>query len=98
MLLHLLVFFVFRGARGDESGGEGLVGRRLDADGETCGGAGGVLGFVTADGVSEGVFGDGPGAVERVAIGAGEEDLRAMRGLGLRLRHSSPTPGLELMG
>jgi len=37
-------------------------------------GAGGVLGFVAADSVSEGVFGDGPGAVEGVAVGrAGEE-------------------------
>ena len=69
VLLHLLVFFPFGGARADESADEGLVGRRLDADSESGGGAGGVLGFVAADGVSESVFGDGPGAVEGVAVG-----------------------------
>jgi hypothetical protein len=73
MLLHLLVFLVFRGAGVDESGDVGFVGRRLDADGERGGGAGGVLGFVAANGVSEGVFGDGPGAVERVAVGGSGE-------------------------
>ena len=78
VLLHLLVFFEFRRAGVDESGDVGLVGRRLDADGEGGGGAGGVLGFVAADGVSEGVFGDGPGTVEGVAVGgSGEEGCGA---------------------
>ena len=48
---------------------KGSIGRGLDTHGERSGGAGGVLGFVAADGVSEGVFGDGPGAVEGVAAG-----------------------------
>ena len=74
VLLHLLLFFVFGIVGGDESGGVGLVGRRLDALPEAGGGAGGVLGFVAADGVSEGVFGDGPGAEERVSVdGSGEK-------------------------
>ena len=78
VLLHLLVFFVVGVAGRDESRGEGLVRRRLDAGGQGSGGASGVLGFVAADGVSEGVFGDGPGAVEGVATGgSGEEGCRS---------------------
>ena len=90
VLLHLLVFFPFGGAGVDESGDVGLVGGRLDADGESGGGAGGVLGFVTADGVSEGVFGDGPRAVERVAVGGSGEQgrARATRRLGVRAQGS----------
>ena len=73
LLLHLLVLFVLGGAGAEESGDVGLVGRRLDAHGEGSGGAGGVLGFVAADGVSEGVFGDRPGTVEGVAVGGSGE-------------------------
>jgi hypothetical protein len=43
-LLHLLVLFVFGGAGVDESGVVGLVGGRLDGNGESGGGAGCVLG------------------------------------------------------
>ena len=78
VVLHVLVLFPFGGARADESADEGLVGRRLDADSESGGGAGGVLGFVAADGVSESVFGDGPGAVERVAVGGSGEQGRGV--------------------
>jgi hypothetical protein len=78
LLLHLLVLGVFRGAGGDESGDVGLVGRRFDAFGQSGGGAGGILGFVAADGVSEGVFGDRPGAVEGVTLaGSGEQSSGA---------------------
>jgi len=69
MLLHLLLFFPLGGAGTDESGDVGLVRRRLDAHGESSRGTGGVLGLVAPDGVSEGVFGNGPGAVEWVAAG-----------------------------
>ena len=69
VLLHLLVLFIIRVAGRDQAGGEGLIGRGLDTHGERSGSARGVLGFVAADGVSEGVFGDGPGAVEGVAAG-----------------------------
>src|SRR5580700_2069501 len=48
-LLHLLVLFVFGGAGVDESGVVGLVGGRLDGNGESGGGAGCVLGFVAAN-------------------------------------------------
>jgi len=41
-----------------------LVRGRLDAHGESGGGAGGVLGLVAANGVSEGVFGDRPRTLE----------------------------------
>ncbi len=84
VLLHLLVFLVFGGAGVDESGDVRLVGRRLDADGERGCGAGGVLGFVAADGVSESVFGDGPRAVERVAVGGSGEQGRGAGYLPLR--------------
>ena len=69
LLLHLLLFFVAGVVGSDESGGVGLVGWRFDSDGETGGGAGGELGLVAADGVSEGVFGDRPGSVEGVPVG-----------------------------
>jgi hypothetical protein len=75
-LLHLLVLFVFGGAGVDESGVVGLVGGRLDGNGESGGGAGCVLGFVAANSVSEGVFGDGPGAIEGVAAGGSGEQGR----------------------
>ena len=74
VLLHLLVFFVFGSAGVDESGDVGLVGWRLYSHSEGGGGAGGVLGFVAADGVSEGVFGDRPGTVERVSVGGSGEE------------------------
>ena len=69
VLLHLLVLGVLGGAGADESGDVRLVRRRLDAGSERGGRAGGVLGFVAADGVSKGVFGNRPGAVEGVAAG-----------------------------
>ena len=69
VLLHLLLFFVAGVVGSDESGGIGLIGRGFDSDGEAGGRAGGELGFVAPDGVSEGVFGDGPGSVEGVPVG-----------------------------
>ncbi len=51
----------------EESGVEGLVRRGLDACCQGGCGSGGVLRFVAADTVSEGVVGDRPGAAERIA-------------------------------
>jgi hypothetical protein len=86
VLLHLLVFFVVGVAGRDESGDEGLVGRRLDADGESGGGAGGILGFVAADGVSEGVLGGRPGTVEGSRLVDPERSAVARAILGAELR------------
>lgn len=53
--------------RVEEAGVEGLVRRGLDAFGQGGCGSGGVLRFVAADTVAEGVVGDRPGTAERIA-------------------------------